>query len=141
MEYPAAARVLLLTPWRPVKDGAPVWLGLVVMNDCSTVPDHGASSLSSSAHSSCSLSLSDLGRPLLLSLSTAAFVFASLACASLRFLVSARMAVMESVGREMVLIVEVWWVWARDFRRVYSAWWRCCVKVCAAERNSSSTMI
>lgn len=113
MEYPAAARVLLLTPCRPVRDGAPVLLGLVVMKDCSTVPDHGASNLSSSAHSSCSLSLSDRGRPLPLSFSTAAFVFASLACASLRFLVSARMAVMESVGREMVLMVlmvEVWWV-------------------------------
>lgn len=75
-------------------------------------------------------------------LSSAALFFPVRTSASFFFLVSARMAVMESVGRAVMgCTVQPLRALAAFLRRTYSAWWRWEVKSWAAERNSSSTMM
>lgn len=104
---------------RPVRD---VWflLGLVVMKPRRAVPPQCPPSLSSSPDGSLS---SDLGRrravPLICS--KAILFFACLVSASFFFLVSARIAVMESTGREMLAAVEALRALARVLSRMYSA--------------------
>lgn len=139
-EYPAAALVLDLTPWRPVREVCGL-CGLFVMRPWSVVPTHGSSCFSSSDSE---LSESIFGRrpracPMICW--SAVFCFADLVSASFFFLVSSRILVMESTGRDMVLMVEAFWVRARCFKRMYSAWWRCWVNVLATAWNSSSTMM
>lgn len=140
LEYPAAARVCDVTPCKPVNP-VRVFFGLFVMKRCKCVPCHGSSCLSSSK-SLISLSSS---RPFArfgpLMLSTAAFIFSSLASASFFLRVSSRIVVAESMGREMLLMVDAFRSLAAFRRRIYSAWWRCFVNVWATAWNSSSTMM
>lgn len=140
LEYPAAARVCDVTPCKPVNP-VRVFFGLVVMNRCSCVPCQGSSCLSSSK-SLMSFSLNGpLARFGALMLSTAAFIFTSLASASFFLRVSSRMVVIESTGREMLLMVDALRSLAAFLSRIYSAWWRCLVNVWATAWNSSSTMM
>ncbi len=136
-EYPAAARVCDITPCKPVN---PVrsFFGLLVMNRCNCVPCQGSSCLSSSKSLT---SLSSSARLGALMSSTAAFIFTSLASASFFLRVSSRMVVVESTGREMLLMVAAFRSLAAFLKRIYSAWWRCLVNVRATAWNSSSTMI
>lgn len=117
-ENPAAALVLDFMPCRPVRD---VWFlpGLVVIKPWSAVPFQCPSSPSSSSEESPS---SDVGLgAVLLSCSNAVLFFASRVSASFFFLVSARIAVIESTGREMLETVEALRVLASDLSRKYSA--------------------
>ena len=120
-EYPAAARVFDLTPCRPVKEVRS--LRGLVMSPCNVVPTQGSSSLVTSRSDS-SLSLSVRG---LLAAACAwicwraDFCFDALASAAFLLFVSSRMAVMESTGRDMVVIAEAFWTLARFLRRMYSA--------------------
>lgn len=128
LEYPAAARVCDVTPCKPVNP-VRVFFGLFVMNRCNCVPCQGSSCLSSSKSLmslSCSGAFARFG-PLMLS--TAAFIFSSLASASFFLCVSSRMVVVESTGREMLLMVDAFRSLAAFRRRIYSAWWRCFVNV------------
>lgn len=127
LEYPAAALVLDFTPWRPVKEFPP-FLGLVVISPWRAVPRQCSPSFSSNVERSLSSDVG-LGARVPLSRSNMALFFASRASASFFLLVSARRAVMESVGREMVDSVEAFRTLASFLRRTYSAWWRCWVKV------------
>ena len=140
LEYPAAARVCDVTPCKPVNP-VRVFFGLVVMKRCSCVPCQGSSCLSSSKSL---ISLSSNGpfvRFGTLMLSSAAFIFTSLASASFFLRVSSRIVVIESTGREMLLMVGAFRSLAAFLRRMYSAWWRCLVNVWATAWNSSSTMM
>ncbi len=136
-EYPAAARVCDITPCKPVN---PVrsFFGLLVMKRCNCVPCQGSSCLSSSKSL---MSLSSSARLGALMLSTAAFIFTSFASASFFLRVSSRMVVVESTGREMLLMVAAFRSLAAFLKRIYSAWWRCLVNVWATAWNSSSTMM
>ena len=139
-EYPAAARVCDMTPCKPVSP-VKAFFGLVVMKRCSCVPCQGSSCLSPSKSLMSLSSEATLGRFGALMVSSAAFIFTSLAWASFFLRVSSRMVVIESTGREMLLMVDEFRSLAAFFRRLYSAWCRCLVNVWATAWNSSSTMM
>ena len=146
-EYPFAARVLDWIPCNPDKE-VRFFLGAGAMSPWSDVSFQGAVSASYSSSEPMMLSSSEVTAILLRAsdfiLSSAALFLPIRASASFFFLVSARMVVMESVGRASGFVVgcrEVLRALAAFLRRTYSAWWRWEVKSWAVERNSSSTIM
>lgn len=140
LEYPAAARVCDVTPCKPVSPGR-AFFGLLIMNRCSCVPCQGSSCLSSSKSLMSLSSNEPLARFGAWMLPIAALIFSSRASASFFLRVSSRMLVMESTGRDILLIVDAFRSLAAFLRRIYSAWWRCLVNVWAIAWNSSSTIM
>ena len=142
-EYPFAARVLDWMPCNPDNE-IKFFRAAGAISPCSDVPAQGCSSSSSGEPRSSSEVKTMLLRASDFILSSAALFFSLRTSVSFFFFVSARMAVMESVGRDMAFEVgskEVLRALAAFLSRTYSAWWRWEVKSWAVERNSSSTMM